>query len=142
MPPLLSLAEMCGSQGSDIGVTPVYKNEKRRESVTVEEGNATADVERQRMVVVVMERAMQRSPRGILIRFLAAHPPWVKWAVFTHIPVLVLNALQYRGLLPARFLPLSIMAHIHHVTVSLLYNSRSLHLIILPTDLLQFLHFS
>jgi len=33
----------------------------------VEEGNATADVERQRMDVVVIKRAMQRPPRGILI---------------------------------------------------------------------------
>jgi hypothetical protein len=43
----------------------------------VEEGNVAADVdlERQRKDVVVMERAMQRSPRGLLIRSLAwLHP--------------------------------------------------------------------
>jgi hypothetical protein len=69
---LLSLGAIC-SQGSDIGVTPVYKKEEK--SVTLEEENATADVERQRKDVVVMERAMQRSPRGILIRSLAwLHP--------------------------------------------------------------------
>lgn len=72
---LLSLGAIC-NQGSDIGVMPVYKNEKRRAQGWMKE-TRLADVERQRKDVVVMERAMQRSPRGILIRrFLAAwlHP--------------------------------------------------------------------
>jgi len=66
----------------------------------VEEGNATAEVERQRKDVVVMERAMQRSPRGILIRSLAV--PWLHPRRIH--PHLVLNACKCIVLTPARFL--------------------------------------